>query len=359
MLRIRSLSTLGLTLLLALPGCLVVDAGPLERVRGRADGGGVDAPSDLDTPMPVDGGIGPSDNCGDPDAELLLGTGTHDIDTTSLGADFTILGMATGGNDAFFRFNGSSGQFWHFHLAALTPGRNPVLYVVQASGGICSSSTVAVRNACTMTEGDEHFAFVVPSNGEYFLGVDDGTAGGGRYRLQVIRPTCGNGMQEHGEPCDEGAAGSPVCDATCHILLSDLDATGETMVPIGRHNDTSTEAMRVILNDAMPTLTVRGTIPPGDCYPDVFSVDVAANTRISVTARNATSGAACAAAAEAPYSLELKNAADTRIAGGVDGLGCPTINQMLTNEGRYFVWLTSTGDGTRPTNYTLRFERTP
>ncbi len=347
-----------LSALLFTPGCLVVDSGPLDRLRAAGDAS-VDVPSAPED-APADGGTGgPSDRCADETAELLTGTSIHEIDTTTFGADFDLMGEPTDGNDAFFRFNGTSGQFWHFHLASLSPGRNPVLYVVRSSGGICMSSTMSVRNACTTTDGDEHFAFVVPATAEYFLGIDDSNTGGGRYRLQVIRPVCGDGLQEHGESCDGGPTGSDVCDTSCRILLSDLDGTGQTSVPIGRHNDTSAEAMVVVLDDADPTLDINGTIPPGDCYPDVFSLDVAANTRVSVTARNSTTGVACAAAADATYSLELKNAADTRIAGGVDGMGCPVVNQMLTNEGRYFIWLTNTGDGTRPLSYTLRFERTP
>lgn len=346
--------------LLGAPGCLVVDQGPLDRLRARADGGMADTPMGPDD-VPVDTGPGntASDACGDPETFLLVGSGTFDVDTTSLNPDFSILGMATGGNDAFYQFDGVSGQFWHFHLAALSADRDPVLYVVQSAGGVCSSSPVAVRNACSMTEGDEHFAFVPPTTGRYFLGIDDGESGGGRYRLQVIRPTCGNAIQEHGEPCDVGAAGDATCDSTCRILLSDIDGTGLTSVPPGRHNDTTTEAMIVTLEAATPTLDVAGTIPPGDCYPDVFAIDLAAGARLHVTARNSTSGAACAMASEASYALELQNAAGARIAGGVDASGCPTIDQTLMNAGRYFVWLSATGDRTRPVNYTLRFERTP
>ena len=340
------------------PGCMVVDAGPLERLRTAADAGMPDAPLVLeDVPTDVPPPEAPADECGDPEAFLLIGSGTYDIDTTGLNPDFSILGMATGGNDAFYQFDGVSGQFWHFHLAALSPGRNPVLYVVQSSGGVCSSSPVAVRNACTMSEGDEHFAFVPPTTGRYYLGIDDGNAGGGRYRLQVIRPVCGNGVQEHGEPCDEDPMMGR-CDSMCRILLADLDATGTTSVPPGRHNDTATEAM-IVQVAAGDTIDVRGTVPAGDCYPDVFAVDLPAGARIRVTARNATS-TACVAEMGVSYGLELQNAAGSVIAtGGNDGMGCFGIDQMLTNPGRYFVWLSATGDPSRPANYTLRFEHTP
>jgi hypothetical protein len=359
--RTRSTAALTGSVCLALsvaPGCLVVESGPLDRLRA-ADAGSSDAPISPDD-VPADTGPGnlAADECGNPDTFLLTGSGTFEIDSTALDPDFSILGTASGGNDAFFQFDGVSGEFWHFHLAALTAARDPVLYVVQAAGGVCSSSAVAVRDACAGTEGDEHFAFVPPTTGRFFLGIDDGMSGGGRYRLQVVRPTCGNSIAEHGEPCDEGMA-APTCDATCHIVLSDIDGTGLTSVPPGRHNDTTTEAMNVILAAADPSLDVAGTIPPGDCYPDVFSIDLLGGARIQVTARNTTTGAACASASEASYALELQNAAGSRIGGGVDAAGCPTVDQTLMNPGRYFVWLNATGDRSRPVNYTLRFERTP
>lgn len=353
-----ALLNLGLVALaLSLPACLVVDIGPLEEARLRAGvDGGVDGGVPDDTPS-TDAGPGGIETCGDPAAPLLVGTGIFNVDTRGMANDFAIMGTSMPGNDAFFQFNAVSGEFWHFHLAAVSPDRNPILYVVQASGGICSSAATAVRNACDMSEGDEHFAFRPPTSGTYFLGIDDGTAGGGAYRLQVIRPVCGNGVQEHGEPCDGDDGENDTCTDDCHIRLSDISGTGQTTVPPGRHNDTAIEAMLIELDGA--PLDINGSILPGDCYPDVFSISVAANQTVSVTARNPSTLAACAAASEASYTLELQNATGIRIAGGTDANGCPVIDQMLTTAGVYYVRLDSTGDGTRTVSYTLEVEVTP
>jgi hypothetical protein len=346
-----------LMLALSVPACLIVDSGPLDRARERADGGGMtdDVPAD-DAPT-SDAGPGGVETCGDPSSPLLVGTGIFNVDTRSMANDFAIMGTSMPGNDAFFQFSGVSGEFWHFHLAGVSPDRNPILYVVQASGGICSSAATAVRNACDMSDGDEHFAFRPPSTGTFFLGIDDGSAGGGVYRLQVIRPVCGNGLQEHGEPCDGDDGAEDTCTDDCRIRLSDISGTGQTTVPPGRHNDTAIEAMLIELDGGV--LDINGSILPGDCYPDVFSIAVAAGQTVSVTARNATTMAACAAASEATYSLELQNATGIRIAGGVDGNGCPVINQVLATAGVYYVRLDSTADGERTVNYTLEVEVTP
>lgn len=344
--------------LLALPSCLVVERGPLDNL--RRDGGMRSDTNDPGTDAPIDTRVGPppGDRCGDPSAEVLLGTGTHDIDTTVAGSDFAILSTPSGGNEVFFRFTAASGEHWHFHLAARTPGRDPVVYVVQAPGGICMAAPVGFGNSCAGRDGDEHFGFVAPIAGEYFVGIDDGMTGGGLYTLQVIRPTCGNNIAEHGEPCDGGPTGSPICDASCHIILSDLDGTGVTSVMVGRHNDTNDEAMTV-MRDAGEALDVRGTLGTTDCYPDVFAINVAAGGRVFVTARQAATGDACTMASQAEYSLELRNGAGDIIGGGVDAAGCPTVDQTLTNAGRYYVWLRSTTDGDRAVSYRARFENVP
>lgn len=355
--RIALSNILLLALVLSLPACLIVDIGPLEeaRMRDGVDSGMVDdAPADVSS---TDAGPGGVENCGDPTAPLLVGTGIFNIDTRAMGDDFEIMGTSMPGNDAFFQFNAVSGEFWHFHLAGVSPDRNPILYVVQASGGICSNAATAVRNACSMSEGDEHFAFRPPSSGTFFLGIDDGNVGGGVYRLQVIRPVCGNGIQEHGEPCDGDEEDGDTCTDDCHIRLSDILGTGQTTVPPGRHNDTPIEAMLIELDGGV--LDINGSIIPGDCYPDVFSIAVAAGQTVSVSARNPTTMAACAAGSEASYTLALQTATGMGIGGGLDPNGCPVILEPLPTAGVYYVRLDSTGDGTRSVNYRLRVEVLP
>ena len=92
---------------------------------------------------------------------------------------------------------------------------------------------------------------------------------------------------------------------------------------------------------------------------NTIKMDLDAGTHLRVTARSTTMDVPCAMAADASYTLELQNGSGTRIAGGVDAMGCPTIDQTLTNAGRYYIQLVATGDRSRPDNYNLRFDRTP
>lgn len=90
-----------------------------------------------------------------------------------------------------------------------------------ASAAQCgSASCAAVSSACDGL-GDEHVGLVLPSDGLWYVGVDDAALGGGLYTLSATRSICGDRVEAHGEGCDDGnLAGGDGCDARCRVELS-------------------------------------------------------------------------------------------------------------------------------------------
>ena len=364
------------TLVLGSTGCFVVDSKPLDNL---ADGGGgtdMTAP-DLGPDGGTDSGSGdlgmadlgdlgfrimPIDSCGDPTRGVIsMTTPPFGVDTNGMTDDIraTCAGHATMGNDAFFAVSVASGDYWHFHLAVdprdLAMARDPALYLLQATSGSCDGRTCAqISDQCDGTS-DEHFAFTAPSAGTWFLGVDDRNSGGARYVLTAIRPTCGNATglmpgessPEHGEACDDG---NPIngdgCDSRCRVELTDATEVNER-IP----NDNQVEANHLLL-PATNTLIVTGDIAGDDCYPDVFAVDIMAGQHLNVVALNASEGACVTPGTN--YALELRNAANTRITGTVDAMGCPIIDRTGLAAGQYFIWLKANNYHDADTTYHLR-----
>jgi len=179
---------------------------------------------------------------------------TFEVDTMALSDDIRAVGACTGqsapGNEGFFGVEMGAGDKWHFHVRTLTGGRNPAIYVL---GSACDARTCDVGDAIDRcdTDSDEHLSFVAPSGGTFRVGVDDRNAGGGLYRVLVIRPTCGNGgMAEHSESCDDGnTEDGDGCDSLCRHELSNADTDEQ------EPNDDPTAA-NVVLTGAGASLRV-------------------------------------------------------------------------------------------------------
>ena len=374
--------TFCLTLLLAtaLSGCVIVDSALFENLPPAGTDMGVDSsvdlgPRDLGPPdLALDGGppgIVAADVCGDPMTPVLAGTTRMlKVDTTTAtGASLTPScgsSMARG-LDRFFAIDVAAGEYWHFHLAAdpmFEPSemtRNPVVYVLASDGaGGCNERPATCgpvyADSC-MGRFDEHFAFVAPAPGRYYVGVDDASAGGGHYELNAFRPVCGNGMQEHGESCDDRDAGT--CTLSCRKIVGET-AAGPFPAE-AEFNDNPVEANEMSFFGTT-NVQISGDVGGGlDCYPDVFQIRaMAANTHITVDALTMT-GAACASASSALYSLELRDAAGTvRGVATDDPMGCPHIEAPMLAAGVYF--LTIRADdliATANAFYNLRITRTP
>lgn len=346
-------------LLLALPllsGCFIVDDDLLDGLGdGAVDTGTVDASTDTgspDTTPPDTGPTGPQpvDTCGDDDNVFVISETTEDllVDTTvlnnRLSAECT--GNDSDGNDGFFAIDVVPGQFWHFHLRSdptdpTSVDRDPSLYLLDnCDPRRCEHSS----DVCDGNK-DEHFAFVADSPGRWYIGVDDRSAGGGRYLLDAILPQCGNGIAEHGESCD----GEDGCVA-CRWVVN--EANPAEQIP----NDNFVEANVIRLPADDRELVVRGSIG-GSCYPDLFSYVVPpGGGTFSVRALD-SSDSVCSARAQARFDLELLSSGLDNIGGGNDAAtGCPIIETPVT-EGRYFVRVSI--DAERPEAYRLQMRFTP
>jgi hypothetical protein len=326
--------------------CRLADETLLDRL---ADGGsGVDAPTGEDVPTTEQVAV---DQCGADDVMVLTET-TLDIliDTTTLTAQNTQVTCAESrGNDGFLAVEVNGGEFWHFHLRteSAASDRNPVLYLL--TDGCDTRSCVQLSDTCSANR-DEHFGFIpTGARQTWFIGIDDANEGGGRYLLDAIKPTCGNGSAEHGESCD----GQEACNDDCRYMITS-DSVQER-IP----NDNFQEANEIVLDGNQ--LELRGDMGGiGDCnYPDVYTILVPDGAQLEVVARDESS-MRCMTTATAPFSLTLLNAAGTTRGGGEDGNGCPVIDQSGLPGGRYFVRLVDQRlDRSGIFNYRLFFRLTP
>jgi hypothetical protein len=328
---------------------------------GAGDGGVVDA---------GDSSTGGSDVCGDVATPVLSGT-TRALAVDTTGASASSLtpacsGTTARGNDRFFAIDVSAGEFWHFHLVAdpsfapMELDRDPVVYVVSGDGaGGCNdrpmNCAAVFANLCS-GRSDEHVSFVAPSTGRFYVGIDDANPGGGHYLLDAFRPACGNGLQEHGESCDDTTSGT--CSPDCRKLVG-RTMTGDSPLE-AEFNDNPVEANRVEFFGATTTqVEIAGDVGGGgDCYPDVFEVRVETmGTDVRIEALTAT-GAACTSPSSALYTLQLRDASGTSRGTPVVGAPCPSVEALSLPVGVYTIWVRASDPAaTAPAAYRLRVRR--
>jgi cysteine-rich repeat protein len=343
--------------LVALAGCSIVTPDHYIGLQDDRPDGAV--PEDGEVTEPDAGGPQFDDICRPPEEmprRLLTETTRNiEIDTTE-GYDndnSSSCGATTPGNDVFIGIDVTAGAVWHFHLAGLTPGREPMLYLTEASR--CDSRTCSfVSTSCTGGS-DEHFAFEANANGRWYIGIDDGAAGGGRYRLEAYRLVCGDGTESHGEGCDDSnVLGGDGCDRKCRIELSTL-RTAEF-----EPNDNRVEANAILLpaeNELEITGDIGGT---GACtYADVFAVTVPEMGDLEIDALN-DDGTPCAVGASTMFDLVLQNGSgETVVSGMRDGNGCAIMHRANLASGEYFVRVQVPAETTVPEQYRLRFRVLP
>lgn len=112
--------------------------------------------------------------------------------------------LAAPGNDTFFAVDMDAGSKWHFHVRVQSSAIDPVIYVMDS----CSDSrscqdTYFGINACP-EGGNEHFSFVAPVAGRYYVALDSLNEGGEPVDVFAVRADCGNLVKEHSEYCDDG-----------------------------------------------------------------------------------------------------------------------------------------------------------
>lgn len=327
--------SLGLALVL-LPGCLnnfdpnlyMVDA-------GGGDAGPTLAYADLCN------AITPS--------VIPAGVTVFPIDTTGAADDMrsfgTCLDSATPGNDTFVAIDMLPNERWHFHVRQSAGSTvDPALYILDDCNERACQASRSI-DACGGGS-NEHLSFVAPASGGRFLvGVDSTEAGGFTGTLEIYRPTCGNGTQEHSENCDDGNTMSgDGCDALCRAEL-----TAAPLTEFGVNDDFYASNLITTVDGAV----VFGDV--GACDVDVYAVDLTVGTTLNV-ALTARGGGACPATApEMRLSLLATSGTLERIAAPVGQ--CPSFTFPVDAAGVHFVRVTS--PDARAFDYDLRLTVTP
>jgi cysteine-rich repeat protein len=221
------------------------------------------------------GTVALADRC---DREVtLVGSGeSHfEVDTSQVSADYQeFYGCARRdlpGNDGFLKIKTGVGEKWHVHVDPLDPALDPAIYVLPA----CDARQCQRRmttDGCDAGQA-EHLSFV-SSGGTVLVGLDSRQPGGGRYSVIVTRPTCGNGIQEHSEVCDDGnRLSGDSCDPLCRKELPGAWLAEE------EPNEMPAEA-NVFTSPA--ALTLSGTLGDHCADVDVFALEVVTGGSVQV-----------------------------------------------------------------------------
>jgi cysteine-rich repeat protein len=273
------------------------------------------------------------------------------------------------GEDGVLTANFRVDEKWHFHVRPLGDAGldfDPAVFVMSSCESARScQSPIAVMDRCGPGE-DEHFSFTATSVGDYYLVLDNQIASSAprKYEINVAKPICGNGIQEHDETCDDGnlLAGDG-CDDICRIELSQNGLAEEA-------NDDHETASTVLLNSAGQRI-VWGSLPPCDVDYYGFQVSQPGTLRLDM-GPNSTSlspddpPAACldpeAGRVTMTLYYEQPGGGRMEIADGVPptGSSCPGLQgAMLAQPGKYTLELTLPKDATATIDYRLLFQVTP
>jgi len=340
-----------LSLLLAVAGCSLADASRYQALpEGPVDGGTTDG----DTPDPDTGvDAGPPDQlavdgCGDDEVYVI--TDSEEgivVDTRPFASDVNSLpgscGVSAPGLDAFFAVDVQAGEYWHFHLATSEPARDPILYLLNASCAETQCSRELFANYCD-SAGDEHFGFQFNESGRWYIGIDDGNAGGGVYTLGAYRPTCnGTAPAEHGESCD----GEEGCTEDCRRVI-DEDSVTETGFSF------NVQEANLIRLPAGNELTFEGDVGgfEGCAYPDVFAIDIPAGATLTVEELG-PDGMTCTGAGASSIQVAIQSRTGMVRARSNAVNGCALVTSTFASEGRFFLVVTDARADTR-TPYAYR-----
>jgi cysteine-rich repeat protein len=185
------------SLAVALSGCKVFDESLID-----------DEPEGMEPP-PGGGELSVSDllACDAPRNESL--NEYRQVDTSRFENDLSTLPNCLGetpapGNDSFFAVDMLEGQKWHFHAKVASEAIDPAIYVLDScSDSRSCQNTYFGINACGPGE-NEHFSFMAPISGRYYVGIDSLLGGGEPIDVYAVHAECGNLVKEHSEFCDDG-----------------------------------------------------------------------------------------------------------------------------------------------------------
>jgi cysteine-rich repeat protein len=122
------------------------------------------------------------------------------------------------GKDAVFSMSSGPGGKVTITLAAATTNFDSVLYVVSGACEGLGSTPVACNNKSG--SGGDTVSFDAPPATDYWIFVDGYNNQSGNYKLDVVvvPPTCGNGILEGGEECDDfNVAAGDGCSPSCNF----------------------------------------------------------------------------------------------------------------------------------------------
>ncbi len=214
------------------------------------------------------------------------------VDTTRLADQYHEFASCTGGadlpgNEGFFAVNMRVGETWHFHIDVdpANPNADPAVYVLPNCN---TQSCVPTSSSDVCGAGrSEHFSFRPVTDGVQLIGIDSKVAGGAVYNVTVVHPSCGNGLLEHGEPCDDMRPQAGVTCEQCHKVLT---TSGDTEVGVA--NDDYVNAMVVRpASGGLADFPVVGSLAA--CDTDMFNFDAPANAAITATLSPNNGAARC------------------------------------------------------------------
>lgn len=286
------------------------------------------------------------------------------VDTTRLADQYHEFASCTGGadlpgNEGFFAVNMRVGETWHFHIDVdpANPMADPAVYVLP-NCNTQSCAPTASSDVCG-TGRSEHFSFRPVTDGVQLIGIDSKVSGGAVYNVTVVHPNCGNGLLEHGEPCDDMRPQAGVTCDRCHKVLT---VAGETEVGVANDDYVNSMVVRPAGGAALASFSVIGSIAA--CDTDMFNFEAPANAAVTATLAPRNGVATCPAG----VSLTLLRSpavtgtaltqAPTAAAGATTTMGmtdnCPTITLPSAAAGStWFLQVTVRPSPTMEFPYTL------
>jgi cysteine-rich repeat protein len=318
----------GVALALVVSGCNVFD--PALYMKGPVP---PDAGLDLgaDEVMPAASAF--SDRCLSITPLAAASSIELNIDTNNFKGDFSEVVACVGhdlpGNDGFVALDMLAGQKWHVHVNPVSPSFDPAVYILASCDERACSKVTAI-DECGPGK-SEHLSFLAPQTGTYFVGIDSAATGGGVSSVLIFRPTCGNGIAEHSETCDDnnGVSGDG-CDSLCR---KEFNAPAVTEL---EPNDDPRAAN--VLTAADKGMTVNGQVA-SRCDHDMFSVTLARQG--TIRAKVSATLAACGSEGAAVSLALIGSDGLTAVPGVTTTMtsDCPAVEANDLLPGEYFLVL--------------------
>lgn len=297
-----------------------------------------------------------ADRCSGAVPLITRTTGDYSFDTSGLADDFNDLASCAGrslpGNDGFLRVHMTAGELWHFHVRTLDRTHNPAVYILPTCD---ERSCTGGLDECGDGR-DEHISFRARETRDYFVGLDSPRPGGAPYQLTIVRATCGDGVREHGESCDDrNQVSGDGCDMTCHSELRDNSTEVEP-------NDDFSDP-NLIMPSPTP-VTVQGRLG-GRCDFDMFAIELPAGASVRATMLDINAQPCSMMAPDFRMAWVLP---DGRSVGGTGESSatnrCPAIGenetfaQRVATAGTYYVRVSTATDLESAVDYKIRFDVT-